>query len=74
MESKQIADKPIMVVLDPEGYIVRAGEPAVANKKETFNYLQSGHTIKTIPFSEYQTLKWTWDKPAQSPELLTPAK
>lgn len=71
MESKQIAPEmpPVMVVIDPDGYVVRAGEPATANKKETMQYLQSGHTIKTIPYAEYLELKWYWDKPISLTQL-----
>lgn len=67
MESKQTPDMPpVMVVIDPDGYVVRAGEPATANKKESFEYLQSGHTIKTIPYVEYLKLKWYWTNPYPS--------
>lgn len=57
-------DTPVLMVFDPEGYIISAGHPSYLSKKEAFSYFQSGCTSKTVKFYEFKAMdkKWIWDK------------
>jgi hypothetical protein len=57
-------DTPVLLIIDSDGYIIRAGHPSCISKKEAYNDIQAGYTMKTVKFSEYKAIdkKWIWDK------------
>jgi len=57
--------KEVRVILDKDGCMIRAGDPLNTDKeiqKEIMEAVSNGGTVKTIPYEEYQKLKWIYDK------------
>jgi len=57
--------KDVRVILDKDGYMIRAGDPLNTDKqiqKEILEAVAEGGTVKTIPYEDYQKLKWIYDK------------
>lgn len=49
-------DLPVMVVTDPDGYLVLVGEPRKLTAKECRDYMAPGWEVKTMKFKEYKAL------------------
>lgn len=54
MSSKD--ELPIMVITDPEGYLVLAGEPRKLTAQECRDYMAPGWQVRTMKFKEYEAL------------------
>ena len=44
----------VRVLLDADGYLIKAGHPDVNNKKEMLDCIKEGGTVKTISIEEYR--------------------
>jgi hypothetical protein len=57
---------PVLIILDPDGYLVRAGQPPtdLKGKREVGQYAMQGYQIKTITIAEYRAadFKWIYEK------------
>ena len=56
-------DKTVRVVLDIDGFLIRAGDPSFTDKivkKDIMDAIKNGGTVKTITFEEYKTTNWKW--------------
>lgn len=63
---EQINKREVRVVVDKDNWLIMAGDPTMEDEetgKEIMDLIKKGHTVKTIPYTEYQTLKWIYDKP-----------
>lgn len=58
-------DKPIMVVLDFDGYVHLAGQPRKPTAKECREWFQPGWQVITMPIKQFREadFKWIYDKP-----------
>lgn len=64
------AKRDVRVAVDNENYLILAGDPTMEDKdtnNEILDLIKKGFTIKTIPYSEFQKLKWIYDKPGYVP-------
>lgn len=61
----------VKVLLDPDGYLVQAGEMenlSLKEKREMGDLMLKGYVIKQMPIEEYRatTWKWYWERPEQT--------
>ncbi len=57
--------EPIMVVLNPDGRVVLAGQPRKLTAAECREYLQPGWNVSIMPFKDYKEagFEWIYDTP-----------
>jgi hypothetical protein len=64
-EMSKETDAPVLLILDREGFLVRAGKPpnTLKEKREVGQYAIEGYTLKTITIEEYRrtNFKWFWE-------------
>jgi len=57
-------NRKVRVALDEDNFLIQAGDPTAKEiDKDYIRLMKKGYTVKTIPYSEYQNLKWIYDKP-----------
>jgi hypothetical protein len=51
----------IVVILNPDGYLIDTGDPDSFTDKELGKYLIRGFTVKTMTIDEFRKANFTWD-------------
>lgn len=50
-------NRPVRIVIDNEGVLIRAGDPKLKVCKETLKIIKRGGQVKIIIFSEFKKMK-----------------
>jgi len=60
MTQEQKDNRPVLLLIDKDGYLVSAGDPDSKSNTEIGQHVKSGGTCKTITITEYRLSNFVW--------------